>query len=234
LIREGLQVAIVGKPNVGKSSVFNALAGSARAIVTPVAGTTRDLVTETIDLDGLRVTLVDSAGIRMTEDAVEAIGVDLARQAMKIADVVLVVLDGSKRLDEMDDAILEQTRHRRRVIVANKTDLGNQSAGIFLAVSATKQIGLVALRAELALALDLEPRRGQPAITNLRHLTLMERANEVLTRARDALLDRGGSLSEEFLLADLQVARHAVEEISGKRAPEDVLAHIFARFCIGK
>jgi tRNA modification GTPase len=238
LIREGLQIAIVGKPNVGKSSVFNALAGAARAIVTPVAGTTRDLVTEAIDLDGLRVTLVDSAGMRATDDAVEAIGVELARHAMEVADVVLVVLDGSKPLDHMDDAILERTRHCKRVVVANKCDLGEQSgeqsAEIFLAVSATKPIGLAALRAELARALDFEPQRGQPAITNLRHLTLMERASEMLMRARDSLVDRGGSLSEEFLLADLQVARHAVEEISGKRAPEDLLAHIFARFCVGK
>ena len=234
LIREGLQIAIVGKPNVGKSSVFNALAGAARAIVTPLAGTTRDLVTEAIDLDGLRVTLVDSAGMRATDDAVEAIGVELARHAMEVADVVLVVLDGSKPLDQMDDAILERTRHCKRVVVANKCDLGEQSAEMFLAVSATEQIGLAALRTELARALDFEPQRGQPAMTNLRHLTLMERASEMLMRARDSLADRGGNLSEEFLLADLQVARHAVEEISGKRAPEDLLAHIFARFCVGK
>ena len=103
-------VAIVGKPNVGKSSLFNALAGSARAIVTPVAGTTRDLVTETVDLDGLRVTLVDSAGIRATEDAVEVVGVALARQAMQVSDVVLVVLDGSEPLDQADLAILEVDR----------------------------------------------------------------------------------------------------------------------------
>jgi tRNA modification GTPase len=233
LIREGLQVAIVGKPNVGKSSLFNALAGTARAIVTSVAGTTRDLVTETIDIDGLRVTLVDSAGIRTTDDAVEAIGVELARRAMEIADVVLVVLDGSEPLDEMDGAILEETRRCRRVVVANKSDVRKSAEGV-LPVSATTQIGLDALRAELARALDVKPRRGEPSITNLRHLTLMERANEMLTRARQSLVESGGSLSEEFLLADLQVARHALEEISGKRASEDVLAHIFSRFCIGK
>ena len=234
LIREGLQVAIVGKPNVGKSSLFNALAGTARAIVTPVAGTTRDLVTETVDIDGLRVTLVDSAGIRATDDAVEAVGVELARQAMQVADVVLVVLDGSEPLDETDIAILQQTRHFRRVVVANKSDVRNEGAEEYLAVSATQQIGLAALRVEVARALDVEPQRGQPSITNLRHLTLMERANEMLTRARESLVERGGSLSEEFVLADLQAARNAVEEISGKRAPDDLLAHIFSRFCVGK
>lgn len=234
LIREGLQVAIVGKPNVGKSSLFNALAGSARAIVTPIAGTTRDLVTETVDMEGLRVTLVDSAGIRQTEDAVETLGVELARQAIKTSDVVLVVLDGSEPFDERDAAILQQTRDFRRVVVANKCDVRAQSDDAFLAVSATKYTGLEALRAELARALDVEPQRGQPSITNLRHLTLMERAHGTLTRARASLIEWGGSLSEEFLLADLQSARNAVEEISGKRAPDDVLAHIFSRFCVGK
>ena len=124
LIREGLQVAIVGKPNVGKSSLFNALAGSERAIVTAVPGTTRDLVTETVDINGLRVTLVDSAGVRITDDAVESIGVELARRAMQIADVVLVVLDGSRPLDEADAAILRDTCQRRRVVVANKSTRG--------------------------------------------------------------------------------------------------------------
>jgi tRNA modification GTPase len=234
LIREGLRVAIVGKPNVGKSSLFNALAGSARAIVTPVAGTTRDLITDIVDIEGLRVTLVDSAGIRTTQDAVEAVGVELARHAMTTSDAVLVVLDGSEPLDERDAAILQQTRDFRRVVVANKCDVRAQSDNAFLAVSATKQAGLAALRTELARALDAEPRREQPSITNLRHLTLMERVQGMLTRARESLIERGGSLSEEFLLADLQSARNAVEEISGKRAPEDLLAHIFSRFCVGK
>jgi tRNA modification GTPase len=234
LIREGLQVAIVGKPNVGKSSLFNALAGSARAIVTPVAGTTRDLVTEVIDIDGLRVTLVDSAGIRATGDVVEAVGVELARRAMQVADVVLVVVDGSEPLDEMDVAILQETHRFRRVVVANKSDVCKQIGDGFLAVSATKQTGLEELREKIASALGVETRRERPSITNLRHLTLMENASEALTRARDALVERGGSLSEEFLIVDLQTARNAIEEVSGKRAPEDLLAHIFSRFCIGK
>jgi tRNA modification GTPase len=234
LIREGLQVAIVGKPNVGKSSLFNALAGSARAIVTPVAGTTRDLVSEIVDVDGLCVTLIDSAGIRATEDAVEAVGVGLARQAMQVADLVLVVLDGSGPLDEMDVALLEETRGFRRVVVANKSDIRSQCDHGFLAVSATKETGLEELRKELARALGVEPRHERPSITNLRHLTLMEQAREMLARAHESLVERGGSLSEEFLLADLQAARNVMEEISGKRAPDDLLAHIFSRFCVGK
>ncbi|HUK34801.1 MAG TPA: tRNA uridine-5-carboxymethylaminomethyl(34) synthesis GTPase MnmE, partial [Vicinamibacterales bacterium] len=234
LIREGLQVAIVGKPNVGKSSLFNALAGAERAIVTPVAGTTRDLVTETVDIGGLRATLIDSAGIRSTDDVVEAIGVDFARKAMHAADVLLVVVDASQRLDEVDAAILHETRERRRVIAANKSDISDAHAGAFLRVSATQGDGLDALRDELGRALDVDVTRDRPSITNLRHLTLMEQAGEALARARRSVVDAGASLSEEFVLVDLQCARRMFEEISGKRSPEDVLANIFSRFCVGK
>jgi tRNA modification GTPase len=234
MIREGLQIAIVGKPNVGKSSLFNALAGGERAIVTSTPGTTRDLVTETIDILGLRVTLVDSAGIRATTDVVESAGVGLARQAMRIAAAVLVVVDGSAPLDDADVAILRETNDSRRVVVANKCDIGEEVRGGFLPVSAKTGAGLERLRNELTNALDVEPRRDQPAITNLRHVMLVEQANEALTRARAAVVERGGALPEEFVLADLQSARGALEEISGRRAPDDLLAHIFARFCVGK
>ena len=234
LIREGLQVAIVGKPNVGKSSLFNALAGAHRAIVTPAPGTTRDLITEVVDINGLRVTLVDSAGIRTTSDDIEAAGVELARQAIAVADVVIVVVDGSTALDESDAAILRETTGSRRVVVANKSDVRVEVRGAFLAVSAKTGAGLVQLRDAVFAALDVEPVRDQPAITNLRHVALVERAHEALSRARAAVAVHGTSLSEEFVLADLQAARSALEEISGRRAPEDLLAHIFARFCVGK
>jgi len=234
LIREGLQVAIVGKPNVGKSSLFNSLAGGGRAIVTPIPGTTRDLITETVDIDGLRVTLVDSAGIRSTDDVIESAGVDLARQAIRVADAVLVVVDGSRPLDESDVQILRETAGAKRVVVANKCDIGEDVRGGYLAVSAKTGTGLDLLREELTRVLDVEPTRDQPAITNLRHVVLVEKAHDALARARSAVVERGQSLPEEFLLADLQNARHALEEISGRRAPEDLLAHIFARFCVGK
>src|SRR6185503_19068018 len=118
LVREGLQIAIVGKPNVGKSSVFNALAGASRAIVTDIPGTTRDLVTETIDLGGLRATLVDTAGLRPTTDIVEALGVARSRQAHAVADLTLLVLDRSQLLDAEDRDVISQTIDRNRLIVA--------------------------------------------------------------------------------------------------------------------
>ena len=242
LVREGLQVVIVGKPNVGKSSLFNALAGAARAIVTDVPGTTRDLVAEVVDIDGLRVTLVDTAGLRPTRDVVEAEGVARARQAWDVADLVLIVVDGSAPLDALDRQLLEETAGRLRLVVSNKSDLGvdlgadsggEGGAGV-LRVSARTGDGFDGLRAGLLRALDVEARDDPPAITNLRHVALLGRAHEALSRARMAAGAGNDALPEEFVLADLQEARAALEEISGRRTSEDVLSHIFARFCIGK
>jgi tRNA modification GTPase len=236
LVREGLQVAIVGKPNVGKSSLFNALAGAGRAIVTPIAGTTRDLVTEVVDVDGLRVTLVDTAGLREGGDDVEAEGVARARGARRVADLVLVVLDASRPLDGDDRIALNESTGLRHLVVLNKTDLvpGVQLRPDSIPISALTGGGVDELRAAMARALDAEPSRDSPAITNVRHLALMERAREALARAATAVATAGGALSEEFVLADLQDARAAFEEITGRRTPDDVLAHIFERFCIGK
>jgi tRNA modification GTPase len=238
LIREGLQIAIVGKPNVGKSSLFNALAGAARAIVSDVPGTTRDLVTETIDLEGLRVTLVDSAGLRASDDAIEAEGVRRSMQACLVSDLALVVLDRSAPLDERDEQAIYQTHDIKRLIVANKADLrpawSCDSVGADIAVSATTTGGLDDLRRRIAAALDVDLMADRPAITNERHCALVRRAHEAIVRAKDAALADGGALSEEFVLADLQSARAALEEISGRRTSDDLLAHIFSRFCVGK
>jgi tRNA modification GTPase len=239
LVREGLQVVIAGRPNVGKSSVFNALAGAARAIVAEVPGTTRDLVTEVVDLDGLRVTLIDTAGLRESTDRVESEGVDRARQAQRVSDLILFVVDRSQPLDPDDDIQVNDTK---RLIVVNKADLPAawQSADVGLErqevveVSALTGVGIATLRERIATALDVEPLRDRPAMTNVRHIALVQRAHDALARARTAALPDGGSLSEEFVLADLQDARAALEEIAGRRAPDDLLEHIFARFCIGK
>ena len=233
LIREGLQVAIAGKPNVGKSSVFNALVGTSRAIVTDVPGTTRDLVTELIDLEGLRVTLVDTAGLRPTADVVEAEGVERARQAQAVADLILVVLDGSAPLDECDRDIISETPDNKGLIVSNKTDIGSAWSDVrALPISATTLDGIPELRAAIVSALDVEPLTDRPEITNVRHIALAGRARDAMARGREAAA--GAGLSEEFVLADLQDARAAFEEISGRRTPEDLLQHIFSTFCIGK
>ena len=223
LVREGWQVAIVGRPNVGKSSLFNALVGAPRAIVTDVPGTTRDLVTETIDLYGLRVTLIDTAGLRVPGDPIEAEGVARTEQAMGVADLTLVVVD-----DDPADLCSEND-----LLVQSKIDLGRPARGI--PVSSATGAGLEALRRAMTTALgSAAPARDRPAITNVRHLALVQRADEALRRARDAAAADGGALSEEFILADLQEARAALEEISGRRATDALLEHIFSRFCVGK
>jgi tRNA modification GTPase len=233
IVREGAQVAIVGKPNVGKSSVFNALVGSARAIVTDVPGTTRDLLTETVDLDGIRVTFVDTAGLRQTTDRVEAEGVARARQAGAVSDLVLVVLDGSSPLDESDREILSHAVDEKSLTVRNKADLETMwSDARAVSVSATTLEGIPELRGTIVRALDVEAATDRPDITNIRHIDLARRAREAMVRARDAA--EGLELSEEFVLADLQDAKAAFEEISGRRTSEDLLRKIFSQFCIGK
>jgi tRNA modification GTPase len=233
MVREGLAVAIVGKPNVGKSSVFNALVGTSRAIVTEVAGTTRDLVTEVVDIEGLRITLVDTAGLRETTDRVEAAGIERARQAQAVADVILIVLDGSAPLDQSDWDLLSQACECERLVVKNKSDLGSAwTDPNAIAVSAETKDGISELKRALGRALDVEPLTDRPEITNIRHIALTRRARAAMVRARDAAED--SLLSEEFVLADLQQAKAAFEEISGTRTSEDLLTHIFSQFCIGK
>ena len=242
LIREGARVAIGGKPNVGKSSLFNALLRSGRAIVTAIPGTTRDLVTETADVDGLKLELVDTAGVRETTDEVESEGVARARRAWRTADLVLVVLDVSAPLEDEDFTLLRETSDSPRLIVANKSDLpavwrGGDIAAPFILVSSKTGDGLEALRGEIRMALEgANPAtaRDTAAVTNVRHAALLERARVALGRAGDAVEAAGGPVAEEFVLTDLQDARAALEEVTGKRTSEDLLRHIFSRFCIGK
>jgi tRNA modification GTPase len=234
LVREGFQVAIVGKPNVGKSSLFNALAGVARSIVSPIPGTTRDLLVDVVDINGFRVTLVDTAGLRATDDAVEVEGVARARSAMSSSDLVLIVVDGSQPLDQRDHELISQVVDNKRFIVSNKCDIGRPSTEEYLQISARTGEGLDALRQRLADALDVELSLDRPAISNLRHIKLVEQAHAALSRARAAVTESEHALPEEFVLADLQQAQAAFDEVRGRRAPDDLLNHIFSRFCVGK
>jgi tRNA modification GTPase len=238
LIREGLQVALAGRPNAGKSSLFNCLAGQGRAIVTDTPGTTRDLVTETVDIGGVAVTLVDTAGVHAGAiEPVEIEGIARAVAVRAVAHVILVVLDRSRPLDADDRALLDATAARRRVIVANKGDLpaaweaGALDGASAIVASATTGQGIERLRAALVEAAAGEPLRDVPAITNIRHVDLLSGARAALDRAHGAA--RAGT-PEEFVLADLNEARQRLEEVTGARTSDDVLHEIFARFCIGK
>lgn len=238
LVREGARVAIIGTPNAGKSTLFNALAGANRAIVTDIPGTTRDLVTDLIDLDGVPVTLVDTAGLRNhAADAVEHEGMRRTRGTVAVADLLIVVLDRSRPLTDQDAAIIAETSTRPRIVVASKADLPrawSSPVGLdgVLNVSVVDGIGLGELRACVTARLCAnEADRDVPAITNLRHVTLLERAHDALVRAIDAA---SAAAPEEFVTADILEARAAFEEITGKRTADDTLSAIFSRFCIGK
>ena len=242
LIREGARVAIIGKPNVGKSSLFNALLGAGRAIVTPIPGTTRDLVSDSAEIDGIRMELVDTAGMRETSDEVETEGVARARQAWATADLILVTLDLSRPLEPADVDVLRETSELPRIVVANKSDLVPAWDGSHLAipvdlVSSKTGDGLDRLRSSIRHMLEggnPATARDTAAVTNVRHAALLERARAALRRATEAVEAPGGPIAEEFVLTDLHDARTALEEVTGKRTSEDLLRHIFSRFCIGK
>lgn len=239
LIREGRVVVLAGRPNTGKSSLFNALLGRDRAIVTDVAGTTRDVLSERVDMQGVPVTLIDTAGIRVALDAIEREGVRRAVEARSAAEIALLVLDGSVPLGDVDRQLLNDTESTARVIALNKCDrpcawdftMESWAADV-VATSATTGDGIEALRGRIVRELSaglVSP--DLPTITNIRHIMLMEAARDAVTSAETALQHHA---TEEMLLIDLHDARHNLEEVTGKRGVDDVLRHIFSTFCIGK
>jgi tRNA modification GTPase len=246
VIREGATVVIAGRPNVGKSSVFNTLAGAERAIVTAIPGTTRDLVTETVDIDGIAVSLVDTAGWRETHDVVEREGVERGSLARGVADLILLVLDRSDAIAEEDAQLLEETSRSKRIVVFNKSDLlaradESQIRAPHARVSALTGDGFENLRRMIGRELtggghgehnEQERLRDAAPISNIRHVRLLEQCRASLDAARTAA--EAENVPEEFLLIDLQAARVRLDEIVGRRTSEDVLHHIFERFCIGK
>jgi tRNA modification GTPase len=241
VIREGRMVVIAGVPNAGKSSVFNALVGASRAIVTEVPGTTRDVLTERVDIGGIPVTLVDTAGLRPARDPIEVEGIARARQAQQIAALTLVILDRAAPFCEESLRLLESARPRC-LGVMNKGDLPpawdvarlGDAASRALTVSAMSGEGLDELRRRIASTLletDADGLRDAPSISNLRHLELIDAA---LASVRSALAALREGATEELILADLGSARQALEHITGRRTQDDLLRHIFERFCVGK
>ena len=241
VIREGCRIVIAGPVNAGKSSLFNRLAGLDRAIVSATPGTTRDLLVEAVDLGGVPVTLVDTAGLRATDNEVEAEGVRRAERATEGAAVSLLVLDGSEPLLPEHRDLLGRTAHRPRLVVANKADLPRawtaSNAGVedLCRTSARTGEGLDQLRQAIDAVLgraDAEPEL--PRVTNVRHAALLAEVGAALDTVLNDLSDRSCVPPEEVVVQGLTSVRALLEEISGARTPEDVLAHIFERFCIGK
>jgi tRNA modification GTPase len=237
LLREGVTVALVGRPNTGKSSLFNRLVGMERAIVAASPGTTRDVLTEDVDLGGLRATVVDTAGVRSTTDEIEAEGVRRAKSAGAAATATLVVLDLSTALGEDDRRVLEMSAGAR-VVVANKRDLPHKwdpsSIGAAAVVSARTGEGVEDVVRALHAAVGATTASEEvPLVTNIRHVQLLASAEAALGRASVAMAEPS-ALPEEFVLTDLHEARHALEQVVGTHATDDLLEQIFSKFCIGK
>ena len=232
LVHAGITLAIVGRPNVGKSSLFNRLLEQDRAIVTEIAGTTRDLVSEVAAIDGIPIKFVDTAGIRAGKDKVETLGIERSYQAMADADVTLVVIDLSEAFQPDDASLIDRARGQGRyIVVGNKSDL-KQVANIpeaFVAVSAVTGNGIQNLREKLSPAVS----RGQDSgfITSIRHEQLLRESLEALRQARKAV-DVG--IPHEMLLLDLYAALRPIDAITGATTADDILNRIFSTFCIGK
>ena len=238
ILRNGVSVAIVGKPNVGKSSLLNALAGFERVIVTEVAGTTRDTVEETVMLGNTRLRLIDTAGIRETEDKIEAMGVERSKQAAENADLVIFVCDGSKALDEEDRAVIESCMDYENVIaLINKTDLGqvifpsDLPFTTILEICAQNGHGL----SQLSQVIDTMFAGNTPCdgsvLTNPRQFDAIARAYESMLSALQGLKL---GLTPDAVLTDVENAMEAMGEVTGATVREDITARIFERFCVGK
>ena len=236
LVHEGLTLAIVGRPNVGKSSLFNRLVEQERAIVTATPGTTRDLVTETVAIGGIPVRLVDTVGIRHARDEAESIGVRKSLEALADADLVLVVLDASQPRSPEDEELLAQAAPRKALTVENKADLADANsapASSGIRTSALTGEGIPELRAEILRAIAGE-NAGQSEggfLTNVRHQGLVRDSLKALANATLAVEQK---LPHEMLLLDLYSALRPLDEITGATTADDILNLIFSNFCIGK
>ena len=237
LIREGLKVALVGRPNVGKSSLFNALLGQERAIVTEIAGTTRDQLHEKLTISEIPISLIDTAGLRETIDTVESIGVERSRRIIADADLVVVIIDGSQEITAEDREILSQVNDLTHIITLNKSDLkqipidlnGNTK---FLKISAKTGAGLKELQNSI-----IEPFLTQ-GIENSGFLVSDARHNDLLIRAKSEILTSlhmfDEKVSEEIILIGLHNAIRFLGQITGETTTEDILTRVFSTFCIGK
>ena len=241
-VKEGFDLAIVGRPNVGKSSVFNRLVGSDRAIVTALPGTTRDALYETTSISGVPVRLIDTAGIRETRDIVESIGIERSRAAIADANISLLVLDASEPLTDDDIRLMDQVPGERRIIVFNKIDLmGKRKPGFLEPSEPSEVIPISALTGEgfdqltkeifTRLSGDKGAERDDVMITDARQHAAVKKSLEQMSSARDLMTE--GEL-EEIVLLKLHGALQSLGEVTGETLTDDILGQIFSTFCVGK
>lgn len=242
MIQEGIKTVILGKPNAGKSSLLNYLVGEDRAIVTEIAGTTRDILEEYISLNGITLCVIDTAGIRDTEDVVEKIGVGKARQMAEDADLILYVVDSSMPLDENDQEIMELLKGRKSITIYNKTDLTpvvdieflkEKTASPVIPISAVEETGISQLEDEIRRMFfqgELSF-NDEVYITNARHKAALEEVLESLKLVKNSI-EMG--MAEDFFSIDLMNAYESLGRIVGESVGEDLVNEIFSKFCVGK
>ncbi len=229
IVKEGVKTVIVGKPNVGKSSLLNALLAEDKAIVTEIAGTTRDLVEGDIHLKNVTLHLIDTAGIHDTDNMIEQIGIEKSQEALKQAQLVILVMDGSKELDNEDKELLELTKDKNRIVVYNKQDLSAK----------THEINISAINGDISQLIDEINMRfetnqlvlEQPSLNNERQISLMKEAQSSMKLVKKSLED---NVPLDLINEDLQNSYRCLKEILGEYHREDLLDGIFSRFCVGK
>lgn len=241
VLKEGIHTVIVGKPNVGKSSLLNVLVGSQRAIVTDIAGTTRDVLEEQVNLNGIQLNIIDTAGIRDTDDLVEKIGVYKAKEYLEAADLVLYVIDGSRSLSEEDEDIAELIQGKKVIVLINKSDLEQQAelgqvenlSEHVIAISAKDGDGIEALTDKIReLFLQGEVSfNDEVIITNIRHKNALMLALESLELVEQSIED---GMPEDFYTLDLMNAYEVLGKIIGESVEDDLADEIFSKFCMGK
>lgn len=243
ILRDGLNTVILGKPNVGKSSLLNAILRENRAIVTDIPGTTRDIIEEYVNIDGIPLRIIDTAGIRETKDEVERIGVDRAKQVVENADLIIAVFDVSRDLSQEDYEIIDLIKDRRSIVILNKTDLPEKFSADtikdlmgekeLINTSITEGIGINILEdtiKDMFYAGDLNIESGA-IVTNIRHKNQLEKA---LKSIRSAIKDIKANIPLDCIEIDIRNCWEDLGEISGETIGEDVLDRIFSEFCIGK
>ena len=242
VLKEGIRTVIIGKPNAGKSSLLNVLVGDERAIVTDLAGTTRDTLEEQIQIRGLSLNLIDTAGIRRTEDVIERIGVKKAKEMMEDADLVLYVVDSSVLLDENDEEIISLLKDQNVIVLLNKTDLcmvttpemvREKLSKPFVCISAKEETGideLAGLLEEMFLSGKVSY-NDEVYLTNIRHRTAMESARQSLGKVIESI---SLGMPEDFFTIDLMDAYESLGSITGEAVSDDLVNEIFSKFCMGK